>query len=266
MNKKTDPARELADLLSTLAVQTNVRGDQFLANTFGVEVWSKEFFELIFLILERCDDLSGLIQNSDIDEDLKQGSIASINSLKPAFSANTMGNAWGDSVQRYLNPGNINSIRYTSISIKNYIQYNNLNEAEIGDVLSLVSELVIWLQEHQLHEKDFIRQALLDGLGKFKFKLERLKWVGWGYTVQSLREVMGAYLALEKGHVQGSEGDIYDAMYRKVVVGLKAIFEKIGAAKDLTESVEFALKAYGFVTLCLHGGTPIAGLLTHIVE
>ncbi len=133
--------------------------------------------------------------------------------------------------------------------IRPHQSYPKLDDAERDDLLAAVDQLLHWLNEHQLAEQDFIRQALIDGLTRFRFRLARIQWIGWGYTLESLREVIGAYFALERGTpIDGSATSAQAAL--KLVRDLVAtVYEKTKFAKDVIETGEFMLKAYGATTL-----------------
>jgi len=120
-----------------------------------------------------------------------------------------------------------------------------------------------FLRDHQLERQDFIRQALIEGLEQFIFRLERLRWLGWGYSLEALKDVIGAYFALERGFDTEGGDQIMDATLRKVAGALRSIYSKAGAAKDVVETSDFFLKAYGAAAIYLNtssGG--VSGLLT----
>ena len=62
MSTLTDPARELADLctqLTKIGPNPNTeRGDVFLARALRVSAWSAEFYQIIFIISVRINDLN----------------------------------------------------------------------------------------------------------------------------------------------------------------------------------------------------------------
>ena len=87
----------------------------------------------------------------------------------------------------------INPIKTLSYQIRQKVSYPKLDEDDRKELLAVVSELIEWLKEHQLKEQDFIRQAIVEGLEQFRFRLERFEWLGWGYTLGSLRDVVAAY-------------------------------------------------------------------------
>ena len=81
----TDPARELAEVCERLSGTANERGDQFIAKHFNVEPWSTEFYQIIFSIAARADELIELVRKLDLDEDYRSEAISHVKQLKLAF-------------------------------------------------------------------------------------------------------------------------------------------------------------------------------------
>ncbi len=257
----TDPARELADACERLSKPSNKRGDDHLAEHFSVPTWSTEFFQIIFCLSERADQLGEIINNLEIDEDYKKDALIHIRHIKKAFSRETMMHTWHQQGITYLSRENIQPIKMLSPLVRKKISYPKLDDSEIDEVLKLTDDLEKWLSKHQLNEQDFIRQAILDGIRQFRFRLERIGWLGWGYTVASLRDIIGAYLALERGIVPNKTPDS-EAVLKKAYGSLRKIYEKIGILKDVSNTGEFLLKAYGAASLVMDSRV-IAGLLSH---
>lgn len=189
MPSVTDPAEEFVLLCQNLASRSNDSGATFLASQFNVEPWSFEFFQIIFCIVERAEQLRRLVTDipecSHISEHVK-GSLANITM---AFQAQAMGRSWAEHGFPHLGPSNTGIILGLSAHIRTKISYPKLDSDELLELKTIASELLNWLQEHQLNEHDFVRQAMVEGLQNFLFRLERLHWLGWGYALQSLRAV-----------------------------------------------------------------------------
>ena len=157
---------------------------------------------------------------------------------------------------------NTNPILALSPTIRQHVTLPCLDSGEEKELLADVNELIGWLQEIQFKEQDFIRQALIDGLISFQFCLTHIKWVGFGYTLESLKEVIGAYMALEKGIETQPEAPSSSAALKKVSILCKKFYDKIDATRKFKSNSEFMLELYGAGALLLDG-QKITGLLTH---
>jgi hypothetical protein len=245
----TDPARELFDLCQRLSEQSNRTGDDFLAAKFGVEGWSAAFFEINFAILERVEELKVMIADLPLDDDIRDQNVSQLNVLASAFGPNGHRNQWTHSISNYLTPATLGPLSLLSGMIRPYRSYPKLDDAERDDLLATVDQLLEWLKEHQLAEQDFVRQALIDGVTRFRFRLARIQWIGWGYTLDSLREVIGAYFALEHGTPTDGSDTSAQATLKLVGDFVAAVYEKTKFAKEVVETGDFMLKAYGATTL-----------------
>lgn len=141
--------------------------------------------------------------------------------------------------------------------------YPLLSDEEFQELHDVVSELIQWLEQHQLSDRDFIRECIIDGLRQFLFRLDRLKWLGWGYSVESLKDVVMAYFALERG-LDVQADPVCGAAIQKIGTALKKVYGFTGAAKEVAETSDWAL---AFLRAALKfGGTGgsgyIAGLLS----
>lgn len=263
MPTKTDPARELSDLVRSIDIASNVRLDQGLAQLFGVDAWSSQFYQIVFTISSLIDDLIGLTDDLPLDDDHKLEAQSNLRTIQQAFGPSGLQNVFQHSATNYLSQTQVAPLALLSGLVRPVRPYPKLDEDEQAELLSMTGELIGWLQEHQLSEQDFIRQALLDGLQQLRFRLERLKWLGWGYTLQGLRDVISAYFALERGFPNDGSNPPAQAMLKHVGEYVRGFFEKAGSAKETVELGEFMLKAYGTVQLLLTGHNAIAGLLTY---
>lgn len=264
MSNLTDPARELADLCASLNHSSNKNGADVLSKTFGVPSWSAEFYQIIFTITDRFNSLKELLSRLDMDDDIREAAYGNIEQMKLAFTPNGLGNSWSHALQSYLSPANVAPIRMLSAQVRPLQSYPKLEDGDIEELNGLVQTLLDWLSEQQLSEQDFIRQALIEGLKSLQFRLTHVRWLGWGYTLQSLREVIGAYMALEKGAGNLSEHPDADAILRKTAAFVRAFFEKVSTVKEAADTGVFMLQAYGAATLMIQGGQSISGLLQNL--
>ncbi|MNQ92765.1 hypothetical protein D3C85_1081990 [compost metagenome] len=259
----TDPARELAELCAALQVETNKTGETFLAGRFAVDPWSREFFEIIFTITERCGTLQDIVRDLEIDDDFRDEMVGHVNAIMAAFSAQAMRAQWKDVGNKHLSPINVGPLKALSASVRQRVAYRKLDTAELAEILEETGNLLDWLREHQLEEQDFIRQAMIEGLERFQFRLERLAWLGWGYTLDSLREIIAAYMLLEREGIDPQDNPNAAAVLKKVGSVIQSVYERVATAKGVVETGDWLLKAYGAGSLVYQTGRPlIAGLLT----
>lgn len=260
--QKTDPAREFADTCAKLCAPKKEKGEQVLAELFGVEAWSTPFFDIVAALSRRGDEIVQIIETLDLDDDHRAELISDVRQIQRAFSPAGLQNVWENSVKIYLAPQYIGPIKALSSSIRPRISYPKLSVEEIAELKAVISDLLGWLREHQLHEQDFIRQALIDGLDQFSLRLDRLEWVGWGYTLQSLQEVINAYLTLQRGFPDPAVSPSAEAMLKKAEVTLRTVLDKVDLVKKTFEAGDWVLKALGVMSI-VHAPHVIAGLLPH---
>lgn len=263
MPTQTDPARELSDLISDLSLSPNVQLDHELARNFGVEVWSPQFHRIIAIILDRFQDLLLCIDMIALDEDYKSLAKENIQFIRRGFLPDALRVAANHASANFFSQEKVMPLSMLSGQIRPIRSYPKVDDAEQAELLEMLNELIGWLEEHQVSEQDFIRQALLDGLGQLRFRVERIKWLGWGYAMQGLRDVIAAYFALERGFPPDGSNTTAEAILKRVGEFVRSFFEKVGYAKDMVERGDFMLRAYGAVHLAVEGKTTIAGLLTH---
>lgn len=257
----TDPARELAELCGALEQLTDRAGETHLADNFDVKAWSPEFFQIVFTIVERCALLQRIVEDLELDDDLKAEVITHIGRVMDAFSAKSMKAAWKAHGNERIGPVHVGPIKAISGLVRQRVAYRKLSEEELAELQEEVAKLLEWLYDHQLSEQDFIRQALIDGLEHFQFRVTRLRWLGWGYTLDSLREVIAAYMLLERGIDPQASPDA-QALLRKVGAVIKNVYEKVGVVKGVAETGDWLLRAYGAGSLVYQSNPQsIAGLL-----
>jgi len=201
MPSVTDPARDLAEVCDRLSGSVHQTGDAYLAKHFAVQPWSREFFKIISSIIDQIELVRVLISQLDLDNDIMLDAIQHVDKIRLAFARDSLFNTWNNhnSGAFCLARENVQPIKMLSSQIRKKISYPKLSDDEVAKVLNDLSELKSWLKSHELEEKDFIREAILHGIEEFEFRLLHLGWVGWGYALESLKEVIGAYLALERG-------------------------------------------------------------------
>lgn len=263
MPSKTDPARELSDLIRGLRLRSDKRLDGELAQNLGVEAWSSQFYQIMFTISARIDELAVLIDELPLDDDHKVETKDNLRVIQQAFGPNGLWNHSSHALGNFLSPTQVAPLTALSGLVRSVRPYPKLDEDEQAELMVMINELISWLEDHQLSEQDFIRQALLDGLCRLRFRLERIKWLGWGYTLQGLRDVISAYFALERGFAQDGSNPPAQAMLKHVGAFVRGFFEKAGFAKEVIDIGDFMLKAYGTVHLLIAGKGTVVGLLTY---
>jgi len=263
MAEETDLAQEIAALCDWLNLDSADAGDKFLAERFEVQPWSAEFFEIVFIIIQRTHDLERLLRGADVFQSVVDGGANHLAQIRLAFAKQSLQARWTDAGKHYVGAAHSSPVRMLSGSIPKACRYPKLTSEETEELVGMVKKLLGWLQDHQLSEKDFIRESLIEGLERFLFRLERLRWFGWGYSVESLREVIGAYMALERGLDPIRNPDA-KATLRMVRVVIQKAFSYGTKAKDATETGGWLLECYrAAVTYGPAAASFVAGYLTH---
>lgn len=262
MTTITDPVREFTDFCQTLRVPDTKTGGEFLAARFDVEPWSSDFFQILSSIHSRIEVLKSIISETDLDDDITQMALDNLETVRTAFSFNGLSNQWTHSVTNYLSDAALMPVRMASGYVRTQYGYTIPSEEELEEIAADVQQLLEWLRQTELTEQDFIRSALIEGLELFLMRLKRTGWYGWPETFSSLREVVAAYLALERGRPEANVAPPYEAMLKKVGSTLQTIFAKVKVAKDVQEVGDWVLRGYGVLYAVGHASKPLAGLLT----
>lgn len=238
------------------------RGDVFLGGKFQVVPWSQDFYRVISTIMDRIEALKFVFMSLELDDDYRQEMGRHLDDIALAFSPASFNNEWRGYGLARLGLENVQPVKVLSGLVRQKISSRKLSQDDLAQIVSEVIDLIGWLEDHQLSEQEFIRQALIDGLKHLLFRLERFRWLGWGYTLESLREVIGAYLLLERQGINTNVNPDSAAVLFKVGGVIKSIYEKLEKVKSLTENVDFVLKAYGAVSLIQAGASTVTGLLS----
>lgn len=262
MPTQTDAAKELAHLCDRLrGLRQNKSGSEVLAAEFAVPAWSVDFYELIFTIVKRLETLKVLIRDlGDVDQDIREQAISHLDVIANAFTQVGLNNPWSHASNHFISPEYVNPLRMLSSEVRRVQPLPKLSDEEQAEMVTSVDELLGWLRGIQAGDRDFIRQAMIDGLEQFRFRVERVSWVGWGYTLDSLKAVIGAHLALERG-LDPNDQPQSKAVLMKVSGVLKTIFEKVGVVKDAQEKGEWLIEGYKNIS-ALAVGLKVAGLIT----
>ena len=144
----------------------------------------------------------------------------------------------------YFQEGAIIALKMLSSEIGKLSPRTRLSPEERQELLNEVTDLLTWLRESQLKDHLLIREALIQGLEELEFRIARLEWVGWGYTLGSLKEVIAGYLMLERTNPNPGDNPDVSAVMKKVESVVKAVSESVGIIKDAAEKGEFVASAY----------------------
>lgn len=239
-------------------------GAELLARRFSVQVWSTEFILIIASIHQRIDALRVMLGETDLDGDIKIAAQNGLESIRAVFSMAGFANPWSHSVKTFLTDANLNLIRMASLYVRTNHGYYALEKEELDDVVNDCVTLIDWLKSAELTENDFIRGALIDGLEGFVFKLNRVGYFGWPDSFESLKNVIAAYMALERGMPDANVSPPYEAAVKKTGEVLRKTFERIKLTKEVSEVGDWLLRGYVGLQAIGHVSPAIAGLLTHV--
>ena len=253
----TDPARELADLCTALIGGAgNATGDRYLASHFGVPAWSYDFHRIVGAVVSRIEFLKEIVGELDLDSDFKNEMIGHIEIVKSVFGGDSFRNHWSQFGGTRLVAEHIQPLKALSGQVRASVSYKKLTDEEIAAVLALSEELRGWLQEANLREHDFIRGLLIQALADFEFRLRHLRWAGIGYTLDGLRNVISAYLLLERGGIDQNVDPVAQAVLQKVPAFLKNVWGKVQGGREVWDTADWLLRIYGAVA-AIQGGTPV---------
>lgn len=259
----TDPARELAEVCQRLYAPHESRaGSTFLAEQFGVVPYSKDFYQIIFSIIDRIEFLKNVIADLELDPDHKSEALIHADALTTAFNNGGLQNSWHNNGSTSLSPLNVQPIKMLSPMVRSKISYPRLSDEDAEKLELEVAELAGWLKKHQLSKQDFIRQSIIEGLEQFLFRLDKMQWLGYGYTIASLREVIAAYMALDRNSLDPNEQPIESAILHRTATVIKSAYSYIARAKDYKENYDFILTAFNATSVAITSYPVIKGLLS----
>lgn len=259
----TDPAREIVELCQSLSGgAANKPGDQYLAEHFGVAPYSTDFYRILVAISDRADQLEKLIQNLEFDADFRGEMVNHLSQIRLAFSNYGLQNQWKVGASTKLVAENLQPLKALSPLIRQVVSYRRLTDDDVLQIHAEASELLSWLEDANLMERDFVRAMLMDGLGEFLFRLDHIRWVGIGYTLESLRPVIRAYLALERGEINASDDPVALATLQRFRSFLAEVWQKTQTVREASETADWALRMYGAYEAVSKGAPVIAALLS----
>ena len=239
----TDPARELGEIAKRLASGADAKGAKFLADAFGVTVWSTSFFKIISCILARADLVGDIVRRSDMDEDHIEQAIEEIDGFKSAFAGSSLLNSWNNAGQGVtLMQQHGRPIQFMSPSVRKVVSYPQLSEGEVEELIVLIDR---YLDEISAIEEEhaFVRQAIFDGLTRFRFQLKHMGWMGSGYVLETFREVMWVYEVAQQDQASNENPDAVAAL-RALGVIVSKVKEHIKTAKGWADAGQSVWKAY----------------------
>jgi len=260
----TDPAEELVDACERLIrANSNHSGEHALANAFGVEAWSKEYFQIIFCLVEQAERVLDALKAERPSEAMIERAQIHTNGVRQALSGPILSTPWNNAGStRQLLREHTPPIAMLSPTVARVSSYPKLSSEEIADLVADIDQLISWLTDHQLEEQDILRRALIDGLVVYRLRLARVGWLGWNYSADALRSTIGAYLALDRGQHTADTTPITEAALKLVGGLFSKLWGVAGVVHDATDRVGTAIKLYGMVTM-VRDGTPIVAALTH---
>jgi len=221
-----------------------------------VQPHSTTFHEIIHTIHARADLLTSIFDRLPVDDADRTELQRDLAQIKSSFSGNIYRMKWQQLCDGHLKAEYVRGVAAVSPLVKTVCQYPKLSNDEVNDLLSSVDQLLEWLRGYQLEDQDFIRQIIIDGLEAFRVRLKHLGWLGWGYTVQSLQEVLTAYMVIERQQPFASPS--MEARYKKTTAFLKKTAQTITSAKAVVEATRFSLEFYAVLAATQHGAPAAA--------
>lgn len=258
----TDPARELVETLALLSDEPNEKIVARLNRGAGVEPWSSSLFAIIFEIINRTDLVISEVRKLPLDEDVMEDAIRSLRAIRSVFANPKVLDQDVNQLRVTVTGANATVLKMLSSQIRENVSYHKISQDEKVQILQDVNDLHAWLVDLQSEEKSFIRQSLIEGLERFIFRLERLEWVGSGYVLEGLRDVIHAYLALEGANISDDGGDeLQKAILAKCKAAVVRTLTVLDIFKEQTDRADWALRAYGAVSVLADGSSTVTALL-----
>lgn len=265
MSKLSDPARDFTDLcLGLRQGDAGATGAEYLAVCFGVKSWSTNFMLILASIHQRIEALRLMFEQTDLDADIKGTAQACLEAIRMTFSATGLMNNWQYSQANYLNDASLTPVRMMSGYVRVEHGYFVPTGEEVAELKQDIEALLGWLRDIAITDTDFIRNALIEGLEGFLFRIERVGFFGWPDSFESLKAVITAYMALERGMPDPNVSPPYEAMVKKTSDFLRRTFERVKFAKEISETSDWLLRGYGALQAIGHLQPSVAGLLTHV--
>jgi len=263
MTEQVNIAEEIAELAVGLQSGGSKPGWQHLSRTFAVEPWSADFYGIIHAILVRLTELEKIISSSDMRVKTATAAIGHVRAIAMAFNHESLTQRWDQCGAQYV--GNIHSDPILSLSASlSRFDYERPASDEAEEIIADAVQLLEWLESHQLEENDFIRGCIIVGVRQFIFRVQKLEWFGWEQSIASLREVIAAYLALQRGDFSQESHPMIVAMGKKLISGLGKALKIVSGARNVTDDAQFMFQAYGSIVKVASPATSyIAGYLSN---
>ena len=259
----TDPAKELAETLALIAREPNMPVAVKISQEALVEQWTPDFFRILFEITNRIDLVAQKIAELPIDEDVRKDALQSVSDIRAVFNDPNVLAQQNAQIRARITGSNATVLKMLSMMIREQVSYPLLSKEDRDEILNEVKTLRDWLSEIQSEEKDFVRQALIEGLDSFIFRLQRLEWLGHGFVLDGLRGVIQAYLSVQGARFANDSGaELQDAILAKAQGSIVRVLKVFDLTKDNTDRADWALRAYGAVSALADGSTSVTALLS----
>jgi hypothetical protein len=242
MASVTDPARELAEIAAKFDVGSSLRADQVITSSTGFQAWSTQFHQLVASIHERADLVGRMLPRSGLDPDLVDDALRDITEFKRGFQPSAIGQASNHSgstaaIMRMQG----RPMQYLSIAVRQFESYPRYTQEEAIELVALIDEYLEHLSVHG-DSLAFVLSAIREGLAALRFRLANVTWVGSGYALQSLRDVMFIHReAAADEHVMSNPDA--EAFVRGFGVVIGRVLQVVKSAKDYSEASSWAFKA-----------------------
>jgi len=261
----TDPIRELMDFaeIFTGVVKGHSESQVLLASVQSqIKIPASVFSEVISDTHNRLDVIEEIIpQLEEVDPDLRESALGALAKIRNLIEFCPYVINVGDA-RKAMSLSSTAPLRALSPIVRTRIAYPRITREERQIAQAEIAQLISWLEEHELHDKDFIRQALLVGLRRTNLRLSWFGWFGWIGTLASLREVVAAYMSLESMATTPGTNPDAEIVLRKTRAMISVVFDKLKVAKDVADVGAYGVAAYAILTkAAMPAMTHVAGLL-----
>lgn len=239
----TDFALELAEAFNELKHPANEIGATHLASKFEVAPWSPEFMLILVSIRERIIALQTYASTAPAPDLVRSTILGGLSTATEAIGINSLNRPWKEIGSPSM-ASCVGNIALFSPTVQQVIKYPKPTPDEIKSVIAEADNLLEYLALLQLTDGDFCRQATIEGIRMFRFRLAYLKWLGANYSRVGLQSVAGAGLALATFNGQSATNSNNAEAVQRVIGFVKRSYETLHTTKEVTETADFLVKAF----------------------
>lgn len=241
----TDPASELAVVCQILSADYQHSAADFLALTFETTAYSREFFKVLFVIMEKIDELINIVDEIPIDISFIVTAKSMINEIALPLNPAGLQSSWNSGRSTRISAQKHFSLGMLSGYVKEKIRYPKLSEQESNELSIILDDLKSAIAQTDLNEVDFVRDAAINYIEESKFIVKRLHFFGWRYGIYSLKELVLLYFAVENMTKMPECSPQVIAFHQRLGAGLERLNQGFKVGRDWKDNFGILAISYG---------------------